>query len=28
LSNNTIEEMDQNVDRVEAWFHQWIQDHE
>ena len=28
LSNNTIEEMDQNVDRVEAWYHQWIQDHE
>ena len=28
LGNNTIEEMDQNVDRIEAWYHQWIQDHE
>ncbi len=28
LSNNSIEEMDQNVERVEAWYHQWIQDHE
>ena len=28
LSNNTIEEMDQNIARVESWYHQWIQDHE
>ena len=28
LSNNTIDEMDQNIARIEAWYHQWIQDHE
>jgi adenylate kinase len=27
LSNNTIEEMDENVSRVEAWYHQWLKDH-
>ncbi len=26
LSNNTLEEMDQNVGRIEAWYHQWIED--
>lgn len=28
LNNNSIEEMDQNVARIEAWYHKWISDHE
>ena len=27
LQSNTIQEMEQNVDRVEAWYRQWITDH-
>ena len=26
LSNNTLNEMDQNVGRIEAWYRQWIED--
>jgi len=28
LSNNTIEEMDENVARIKAWHDQWILDNE
>jgi adenylate kinase len=28
LFNDTIEQMDQNVARVEAWSHQWMKDRE
>lgn len=27
LMNNTIEEMNQNISRILAWYQQWIQDH-
>ncbi len=27
LTNNTIDDMEQNVDRVVAWYRQWIADH-
>lgn len=28
LKSNGIQDMEQNVDRIVAWYHQWIQDHQ
>lgn len=28
LKNNSIDEMDQNIERITSWFNQWIADHE